>query len=342
MGYGDLSCYGHPTILTPHLDSMAREGMRFTQFYSAAPVCSPSRATVLTPGEDYKAEIISSMPSSTTARLTAMAFKVTSGEWLSTMCLTESHAGSDLGLLRTRAVPNADGSHAITGHKIFISGGDQDMTPNIVHLVLARLPDAPPGTKGISLFLVPKWLPDGTRNAARCDSIEKKMGLKGSATSVMAFDGATGHGRIAHQVGAACAQRAHRGLHAVRRAAAHRHGRGVRALARVNAPADAAELRRGRLKADADGAQGRDRDNGRAHRKGGKRQRHQAAHRERHVHGDGKALRHIADAGARGVVQVRGLPVVAALALSGIPFNGPIGAARVGYANGQYLLNLLK
>ncbi len=118
--------------------------------------------------------------------------KVTSGEWLSTMCLTEAHAGSDLGLLRTRAVPGADGSYAITGNKIFISGGDQDMTPNIVHLVLARLPDAPPGTKGISLFLVPKWLPDGRRNAARCDSIEKKMGLKGSATSVMAFDGATG------------------------------------------------------------------------------------------------------------------------------------------------------
>jgi alkylation response protein AidB-like acyl-CoA dehydrogenase len=118
--------------------------------------------------------------------------KVTSGEWLSTMCLTESHAGSDLGLLRTRAVPGADGSYAITGNKIFISGGDQDLTPNIVHLVLARLPDAPPGTKGLSLFLCPKFLPNGTRNAARCDSIEKKMGLKGSATSVMSFDGATG------------------------------------------------------------------------------------------------------------------------------------------------------
>lgn len=118
--------------------------------------------------------------------------KVTSGEWLSTMCLTEAHAGSDLGLLRTRAVPQADGSYALTGNKIFISGGDQDMTPNIVHLVLARLPDAPAGTKGLSLFLCPKFLPDGQRNAARCDSIEKKMGLKGSATSVMSFDGATG------------------------------------------------------------------------------------------------------------------------------------------------------
>ena len=118
--------------------------------------------------------------------------KVTSGEWLSTMCLTEAHAGSDLGLLRTRAVPGADGAYAITGNKIFISGGDHDLTPNIVHLVLARLPDAPVGTKGLSLFLCPKWLPDGRRNAARCDSIEKKMGIKGSATSVMSFDGATG------------------------------------------------------------------------------------------------------------------------------------------------------
>ena len=123
--------------------------------------------------------------------------KVTSGEWLSTMCLTESHAGSDLGLLRTRAVPAGDGSYAITGSKIFISGGDQDLTPNIVHLVLARLHDpdgqpAPPGTKGLSLFLAPKFLADGTRNAVRCDSIEKKMGLKGSATSAMSFEGATG------------------------------------------------------------------------------------------------------------------------------------------------------
>jgi alkylation response protein AidB-like acyl-CoA dehydrogenase len=111
---------------------------------------------------------------------------------LSTMCLTEAHAGSDLGLLRTRAVPQADGAYALTGTKIFISGGDHDLTDNIVHLVLARLPDAPAGTKGLSLFLSPKILSDGTRNAVTCDGIEKKMGLKGSATSVMNFDGATG------------------------------------------------------------------------------------------------------------------------------------------------------
>jgi|CXWL01.1.fsa_nt_gi alkylation response protein AidB-like acyl-CoA dehydrogenase len=121
--------------------------------------------------------------------------KVVSGEWLSTMCLTEAHAGSDLGLLSTRAQPAADGSYRLKGTKIFISGGEQDLTDNIVHLVLARLPDAPPGTKGISLFLAPKFLPDdmgGTRNAVRCDGIEKKMGIKGSATCVMAFEGATG------------------------------------------------------------------------------------------------------------------------------------------------------
>jgi alkylation response protein AidB-like acyl-CoA dehydrogenase len=118
--------------------------------------------------------------------------KVVSGEWLSTMCLTEAHAGSDLGLLRSRAAPQADGSFRITGTKIFISGGEHGMTDNLVHLVLARIKGAPPGTKGISLFLAPKLLPDGTRNALRCDGIEKKMGIKGSATCVMAFDGATG------------------------------------------------------------------------------------------------------------------------------------------------------
>ncbi|MEZ5660002.1 MAG: acyl-CoA dehydrogenase family protein [Burkholderiaceae bacterium] len=108
------------------------------------------------------------------------------------MNLTEPQAGSDLGLLRTRAEPQADGSYRLTGNKIFISGGDHDLTENIVHLVLARLPDAPPGTKGISLFLAPKILPDGSRNAIRCTGIEKKMGIKGSATCAMSFDEATG------------------------------------------------------------------------------------------------------------------------------------------------------
>ena len=118
--------------------------------------------------------------------------KLASGEWLATMNLTEPQAGSDLALVRTKAEPCPDGSFRIAGSKIFISGGDHDLTDNIVHLVLARLPDAPPGTKGLSLLLAPKVLPDGSRNRIRCDGIEKKMGIKGSATCAMSFDGATG------------------------------------------------------------------------------------------------------------------------------------------------------
>lgn len=118
--------------------------------------------------------------------------KVATGEWLATMCLTEPHAGSDLGLCRTKAVPLPDGRYALSGTKIFISGGEHDLTDNIVHLVLARLPDAPPGPKGLSLFLVPKFYEDGTRSAAVCERIEEKMGLHGSPTCVMRFDEAPG------------------------------------------------------------------------------------------------------------------------------------------------------
>lgn len=114
--------------------------------------------------------------------------KVATGEWLATMCLTEPHAGSDLGLCRTKAVPLADGRFALSGTKIFISGGEHDLTDNIVHLVLARLPDSPPGPKGLSLFLVPKFYDDGTRSAVACERIEEKMGLHGSPTCVMRFD----------------------------------------------------------------------------------------------------------------------------------------------------------
>ena len=120
------------------------------------------------------------------------ASKVGTGEWLATMCLTEPHAGSDLGLATTRAVPQADGSYQIRGTKIFISGGEHDLTDNIVHLVLARLPDAPPGPKGLSLFLVPKFYADGSRSAVHCERIEEKMGIHGSPTCVMRFDEATG------------------------------------------------------------------------------------------------------------------------------------------------------
>jgi alkylation response protein AidB-like acyl-CoA dehydrogenase len=120
-----------------------------------------------------------------------------SGRWTGTMCLTEAHCGTDLGLLRTKAEPQVDGSYAITGTKIFISGGEHDMADNIIHLVLARLPGAPPGTKGISLFVVPKFIPDksgeiGERNGVRCGAIEKKMGIHGNSTCVMNFDAAKG------------------------------------------------------------------------------------------------------------------------------------------------------
>ena len=116
--------------------------------------------------------------------------KIASGEWLATMCLTEPHAGSDLGLARTRATPLADGRYALAGTKIFISGGEHDMAENIVHLVLARLPDAPPGPKGLSLFLIPKFMPDGARSPVHCERIEEKMGLHGSPTCVLRFDDA--------------------------------------------------------------------------------------------------------------------------------------------------------
>ncbi|MEI7785471.1 MAG: acyl-CoA dehydrogenase family protein [Betaproteobacteria bacterium] len=114
--------------------------------------------------------------------------KVATGQWLATMCLTEPHAGSDLGLAATKAVLQADGSYALSGTKIFISGGEHDLTDNIVHLVLARLPDAPPGPKGLSLFLCPKFYADGSRSGAHCERIEEKMGLHGSPTCVMRFD----------------------------------------------------------------------------------------------------------------------------------------------------------
>lgn len=123
--------------------------------------------------------------------------KLLSGEWAGTMCLTEAHCGSDVGLLRTKAIRQDDGAYAIRGTKIFVSGGEQDITENIVHSILARVEGAPEGTKGLSLFLVPKFLVEetgelGARNEVHCSGIEHKMGLKGSATCVMNFEGATG------------------------------------------------------------------------------------------------------------------------------------------------------
>lgn len=124
--------------------------------------------------------------------------KMYSGEWAASMCLTEAHAGSDLGIIRTKAVPQADGSYRITGNKIFITGGEHDLTDNIIHLVLAKLPDAPEGPRGISLFLVPKFKVNddesvGESNNVSCGAIEHKMGIHASATCVMNFDDAEGY-----------------------------------------------------------------------------------------------------------------------------------------------------
>ena len=123
--------------------------------------------------------------------------KLTSGEWTGTMCLTEPHCGTDLGLLRTKAEPQADGTYKLTGNKIFISAGEHDMVDNIIHLVLARLPDAPQGSKGISLFIVPKFMvgadgKPGKRNGIYCGGLEHKMGIHGNATAQIVLDGAVG------------------------------------------------------------------------------------------------------------------------------------------------------
>jgi alkylation response protein AidB-like acyl-CoA dehydrogenase len=123
--------------------------------------------------------------------------KLTTGQWTGTMCLTEPHCGTDLGLLRSKAEPQPDGSYRITGSKIFISSGEHDLADNIIHLVLARLPDAPQGSKGISLFLVPKFIPQadgslGERNKIFCTGLEHKMGIHGNATAQISLDGASG------------------------------------------------------------------------------------------------------------------------------------------------------
>jgi acyl-CoA dehydrogenase len=173
--------------------------------------------------------------------------KMTTGEWTGTMCLTEPQCGTDLGLIKTKAVPQADGSYAITGQKIFISAGEHDLADNIVHLVLARIDGAPAGVKGISLFLVPKFLPGGdgkpgARNSVVCGSIERKMGIHGNATAVLNFDGAKGW-----LVG-----EAHRGLPAMfvmmngARLGVAVQGLGVSEVAYQNAAAYAKERRQGR------------------------------------------------------------------------------------------------
>ena len=167
------------------------------QFVMTELICSTNLSFGMYPGLTHGAVAALSKHGTPEQQATYLP-KLVSGEWAGTMCLTEPHCGTDLGLIRTRAEPNGDGSYRITGTKIFISAGEHDLSENIVHLVLAKLPDAPEGTKGISLFIVPKFLvkPDGSlgaRNGVACGSIEHKMGIKASSTCVMNFDEAEGH-----------------------------------------------------------------------------------------------------------------------------------------------------
>ncbi len=158
--------------------------------------CSANVAFGLYPGLSHGAYLALYHHGSEAQKQTYLP-NIVSGKWSGTMCLTEAHCGTDLGMLRTRAVPDEDGSYRLTGNKIFISAGEHDLTENIIHLVLARLPDAPAGVKGISLFVAPKFLvrEDGTvgpRNGVTCTSIEHKMGIKASATCSLSFDDAKG------------------------------------------------------------------------------------------------------------------------------------------------------
>lgn len=157
-------------------------------------LCSANMAFGLYPGLTHGAYLALSEHGSAEQKRDYLPNMV-SGKWSGTMCLTEPHCGTDLGMLRTRAAPNDDGSYSITGEKIFISAGEHDLAENIVHLVLARLPDAPPGVKGISLFVLPKFLPNedgspGARNGVTCTGIEHKMGLRASATCALSFEAA--------------------------------------------------------------------------------------------------------------------------------------------------------
>ena len=187
-GWVGLSCpaeyggQGLPSTLTVIINEFMTSANHAFSMYSA--LVQGAVAAILTHGsEEQKRRFLP---------------KMVQGVWAGTMNLTEPHCGTDLGLLRTKAVPQPDGSYKITGTKIFISGGEQDLTENIIHLVIARIEGAPAGTKGISLFIVPKVMvnDDGTlgqRNGVVCGSIEHKMGIKGSATCVMNYDNATGY-----------------------------------------------------------------------------------------------------------------------------------------------------
>ncbi len=187
-GWGTLSApeeFGGQAM--PHIVSMA-----FEEY-----MASGNMAFAMYPGLTHGA-ISSILAKGSQQQKEKFVPKMVSGQWTGTMNLTEPHCGTDLGLIRTKAVPNDDGSHAITGMKIFISSGEHDMAENIIHLVLAKTPGAPDTVKGISLFIVPKFIVNedgslGDRNALSCGSIEHKMGIHGNSTCVMNYDGATGY-----------------------------------------------------------------------------------------------------------------------------------------------------
>jgi len=167
------------------------------QFLVSEIICSTNLSLGIYPGLSHGAYHLLERCASDDQKATFLP-RLADGSWSGTMCLTEAQCGTDLGLIRTRAEPAADGGYKITGTKIFISAGEHDLTDNIVHLVLAKLPDAPPGTKGISLFIVPKFLVGadgslGARNGVACGGLEDKMGIKASATCVLNFDAAEGY-----------------------------------------------------------------------------------------------------------------------------------------------------
>ncbi len=186
---------GWPTLTWP--EEFGGQGMpEFLNMPMLEMVCSSNLSFGLTPGLTHGA-IHAMLLHATDALKKKYLPNMISGKWSGVMCLTEPVAGTDLGLLKTRAEPNADGSYSITGNKIFISAGEQDQTENIIHLVLARLPGAPKGSKGISLFVCPKFLVNedgslGERNQFSCAGLEHKMGIHASPTCVMNYDGATG------------------------------------------------------------------------------------------------------------------------------------------------------
>lgn len=187
---------GWPTLTWP--TEFGGQGMpEFLNMPMLEMVCSSNLSFGLTPGLTHGA-IHALLLHANDALKAKFLPKMIAGEWSGVMCLTEPTAGTDLGLLKTRAEPREDGSYSITGNKIFISAGEQDQTENIIHLVLARLPGAPKGSKGISLFLCPKFLVGddgaiGARNAFSCAGIEHKMGIHASPTCVMNYDGAVGY-----------------------------------------------------------------------------------------------------------------------------------------------------